>query len=147
METTEANGQAAPRAGSPLQPSGSPAMEDQPPLEHAEEEFAPDAEPVTKIEDLTADVPMSEVGISPDADLEVPPTPIEPSPPPPSHAPVAGPTTAAREEVKLAPNYATRYIMSGHTRSISTVKFNPEGTILASAGKRVVHILHLRIDN
>lgn len=33
------------------------------------------------------------------------------------------------------PNYKTRYIMSGHARSISAIKFSPDGTMLASCGE------------
>jgi WD40 repeat protein len=33
------------------------------------------------------------------------------------------------------PNYKTKYIMSGHARSISAIKFSPDGTMLASCGK------------
>ena len=32
------------------------------------------------------------------------------------------------------PQYKLRYILSGHTRSTSSLKFSPDGTMLASAG-------------
>jgi COMPASS component SWD3 len=32
------------------------------------------------------------------------------------------------------PQYALKYILSGHTRSISSIKFSPDGTTLASSG-------------
>lgn len=32
------------------------------------------------------------------------------------------------------PQYALKYILSGHTRSISSIKFSPDGTMLASSG-------------
>lgn len=33
------------------------------------------------------------------------------------------------------PHYRTKYIMSGHARSISAIKFSPDGTMLASCGE------------
>ena len=33
------------------------------------------------------------------------------------------------------PNYRTKYIMSGHARSIAAIKFSPDGTMLASCGE------------
>jgi len=32
------------------------------------------------------------------------------------------------------PRYSLRYSLSGHRQSISSLKFNPDGSILASAG-------------
>jgi COMPASS component SWD3 len=33
-----------------------------------------------------------------------------------------------------SPNYKLRFILSGHTSSISSIKFSPDGSLLASAG-------------
>lgn len=35
---------------------------------------------------------------------------------------------------KTGPRYKLRYTLSGHTRSISSLKFSPDGSILASCG-------------
>lgn len=49
-------------------------------------------------------------------------------------------TVKAEPENKIprspsGPAYRLRLILSGHTRSVSALRFNPEGTILASAGE------------
>ena len=61
------------------------------------------------------------------------------------HSPSATPpvepsktSTPTPIQVSEVPDYRTKYIFSGHRRSISTVKFNPAGTILASAGECIV---------
>ena len=43
-------------------------------------------------------------------------------------------TPAIPEPQSKRPNFKTRFILSGHTRSISAVKFSPDGSMLASSG-------------
>ena len=39
------------------------------------------------------------------------------------------------------PVYQVKFIMSGHTRSVSSLKFSPDGTMLASAGKSYAFVI------
>ena len=52
-------------------------------------------------------------------------------------------TTAVPDTPMLhdgTPDYKTKYILSGHARSISAIKFSPDGTMLASCGE-YMHVL------
>lgn len=53
--------------------------------------------------------------------------PLAAAPPPPP--PVPAPST-----VRDRPHYELRHTLSGHSSSISAVKFSPDGTLLASCG-------------
>lgn len=46
----------------------------------------------------------------------------------------ANTTPAIPEPQSTRPNFKTRFILSGHTRGISAVKFSPDGSMLASSG-------------
>lgn len=49
------------------------------------------------------------------------------------HTSIESPPTI--QKATDTPNYKTKYILSGHARSISAIKFSPDGTMLASCGE------------
>lgn len=100
--------------------------------ESSQEALTAAVERVAKVED-TQDMSIPHVEPLPNSEPE---TPVPPSVSP---SPVTTPaelTIPNPLQFNETPNYKTKYILSGHRRSISSVKFNPAGTILASAGER-----------
>lgn len=53
-------------------------------------------------------------------------------------APAPGPSTsgAGPSAGRERPNYELRHVLRGHSQSISSVKFSPDGTLLASCGEQ-----------
>lgn len=61
-----------------------------------------------------------------------------PTPPPPPGPPPQPPVSANSSR---SPKYQSRLILSGHSMSISSIKFSPDGCMLASAGKCIAYSL------
>ncbi|KAL7285253.1 hypothetical protein ACG7TL_000347 [Trametes sanguinea] len=58
-----------------------------------------------------------------------------------SSAPTPAPAPTPKPETPYVPNYRPTYMLSGHSRSISSVKFSPDGKMLAScAADRLIKL-------
>lgn len=71
-------------------------------------------------------------------DEQLPTTPPTPNDVTPRDVPMAelkdNRSPSVLPQMNEDPHYKTKYIMSGHARSISAIKFSPDGTMLASCG-------------
>lgn len=85
-----------------------------------------DVESFTPAESKSA-LPSAPHSPFPESDQNPLPTDVKPEPP----SQEATPGAPEPPRVPDGP-YRTKYIMSGHKRSVSSVKFSPDGTMLAS---------------
>lgn len=65
-----------------------------------------------------------------------------PSLPVPPSPPQTHPVTPESPHHPLTPNYKLRYTLGGHTMSISSLKFSPDGSMLASSGGFASPVVH-----
>jgi len=65
-----------------------------------------------------------------------------------SHPPVKQQSdeTTSTLSMTRGPNFRQKYILSGHGKSISSLKFSPDGSLLASSGQSIMHY-HRRCDS
>lgn len=58
--------------------------------------------------------------------------PPAPAPPPPQAQPVSGQNGSTHAPARERPHYELKHTLAGHSMSISSVKFSPDGMLLAS---------------
>jgi COMPASS component SWD3 len=83
----------------------------------------------------------------PESQHAPPPTAQQPHPPPVAAPPPPPPNPPANAHARARPRYELNHTLRGHTMSISSVKFSPDGTLLASCGTSLLfspptHIHH-----
>lgn len=88
-----------------------------------------------KVDDTT-DLPLDETAIK--YEPSATPLPLVPSPP----VPTSPPSVENSSQETTRPNYKLRYMLSGHTRSVSSLKFSPDGSLLASSGVFAILRIH-----
>lgn len=85
-------------------------------------------------------VPEHASAIPPEADPVPGPSTAPPVAPAPAPAPATTPTVVDRGN---NPHYELRHILRGHSMSLSSVKFSPDGNLLASTGTHPsFHVCH-----
>ena len=81
------------------------------------------------------DRPTSQSPPPPESRQSLAPTALSPAPLPDSLIHTPAPVPENRPQGPYRPNYKPDLILSGHSRSISSVKFSPDGSMLASCGE------------
>jgi WD40 repeat protein len=96
------------------------------PRQSATDDSSTDDDGASQTTEDDPQIPESQHAPLPPAQLH--PPPVAPPPGPSNPPPPTNTHTRAR------PRYELRHTLRGHTMSISSVKFSPDGTLLASCG-------------